>query len=89
MNRKRCIFRASEKQGMQIFWFEPCQSDDAVFNAEYVKVFGADDDEPFVRLHKSKILELDDDVETQTKWGRLFPTDDWMEKLQWEWVEPG
>lgn len=88
MNRKRCIFKASEKQGMQIFWFEHCQSEDDAFNADYVKVFGTESEsEPFIRLHKSRIIELGDEVQTQKKWGRLFPSDDWMEKLQWDWVK--
>lgn len=88
MPKEKCIFLREESHGMQVFWYTPCESGDIDFDAEYVRVFIRENaPEPFIRLHRSRIIPLGPDVETEEKSGLLYPTVRWMGKLQSQWSE--
>ena len=80
--RKRCILKEEVRECMQLFWYEPCKSGDPEFDAEYVAVFvAAEGGNPFVRLHRSNIIEVPEGVASVRKWGRDFPDDSWLNEV--------
>lgn len=84
--RKRCILKEDVREGMQLFWYEPCKSGDPEFDVEYVAVFAAaEGGEPFVTLHRSNIIEVPENVASVRKWGQNFPEDAWLKEVRNIW----
>lgn len=84
--RKRCILKEDVREGMQLFWYEPCKSGDAEFDAEYVAVFvTANGGEPFVTLHRSNIIDVPEGVASVRNCGRDFPDDVWLKEVRDIW----
>lgn len=80
--RKRCIFKEHMNCGAQIFWFEPCKSGDPEFDNEYVAVFYLQEGgDPFVRMHRSNLIEVPDNIGAEKRWGIMMPADDWLKSV--------
>lgn len=83
MVRQKCIFVKDQKQGMQVFWFEPCRWEEE----DLVQVFYQESAKsPFIKLPRAQIIPLSDRVELEEKWGNLYPTKEWVKQLQAQWA---
>jgi hypothetical protein len=84
---KKCILNEEYKMGAMVFFFDHPDTTSNDFNENYVRLFYTDKDEqPFLRCHVSKIVELPIEATTNKTWGHEYLDSDWFEKLHDQWV---
>lgn len=80
--RKKCVFKKSEGEGAELYWFESCHTGDPAFDDQYVSLYAKKDGKvPSAVLHRSRIQEVPDDVPSQRKWGREYPHEEWLKSF--------
>ena len=81
--RKRRILKEEFRLGAEIFWFEPYQSNDQEFNANYVRVFAKETEKySFLMTHISNIIPVLGEVPSEPRWGKYYPTMQWFRSVK-------
>ena len=74
MEKKLCVFlpETDYKLGDRVFWFDHPDTEDVVYNNEYVRVYDTPESKtPCLRCHISKIQEVSQST-TEIKMGKLY-----------------
>ena len=84
----RCILKENCGCGMNMFWKEPCKSDDEEFNREYTRIYdGTDVNRLIAILHVSRTIDIPDNVKVVKQRVCFFPEDSWLDQVWETWSE--
>lgn len=87
---KKCVLKGEFEKGFRIYYYQPLNSNDPQLNQEYVKIYvNEEKQEPLMICHKSKIIDVPQDVELEEHYGQLYPNIQFVRNHQEEYDNLG
>lgn len=72
--------------GMQVFWFEHCETQDKDFNEEYIRIYLSESSQsPIMRIHVSNLIPVPTAISLQRVGGCYYPELEWCRSIRKEW----